>query len=507
MLLSSVATAMFWTGRYVERAQALSRVLLSYERLSLDLPASRQLELRPLFELAGRAQDTSIPQDRSLALRQLVFDTENPSSVLGALLVARENLRQARVVAPVELWTTLSSLAQTLKEHEHGAGASVLQALEGSLSLGHRFEGERRDGMTHDTAYAFLELGSSIERADMQVRCLGVLLPALLRQGWERAFDDVRWTGLLHAVGLHSAYRRLHHHQAELPKLFGLALSDPSCPRSVMYCLRAMEQVLRLLPRAGQVRDQLSRTMHAAVSTSKVDADSARAELPMLLGMLEGLSVAIEAAYFPGEQERQAAAPVDTSVSVTDDPFEHLGRDHAQVDAVLRVLEALVLQADNGASVDVRELQTIVAFLTDCGELGHHEKEETILTPVLVARGFDWYQGPLANMRREHRQEHYFIRVLSHLASQREKWSREEVRSFSSVAREFCHFLSSHMDHERQELFQPAARTLPTQVKSQLCKAFEELDARQGPQAAGSRLALGSLIEKYRRNAFPERAG
>jgi hemerythrin-like domain-containing protein len=117
--------------------------------------------------------------------------------------------------------------------------------------------------------------------------------------------------------------------------------------------------------------------------------------------------------------------------------------------------------------------------------------------PVLVARGFDWYDSALSNMRREHRQEHYFIRVLSQLASRREPWSREDARSFSSVAGEYCHFLHSHMDHERRALFEQASRALPAQVEAQLCQAFEDLDARQGPQAIGSRSALVALVEKY----------
>ncbi|HET7541245.1 MAG TPA: alpha-E domain-containing protein, partial [Polyangiaceae bacterium] len=51
MLLSSVAEAMFWSGRYVERAQALSRTIQAIERLSLDLPGKHSAGLLPLLAL------------------------------------------------------------------------------------------------------------------------------------------------------------------------------------------------------------------------------------------------------------------------------------------------------------------------------------------------------------------------------------------------------------------------------------------------------------------------
>lgn len=318
MLLSSVAEAMFWTGRYVERAQALARVVLAYERLSFDLPASRQLELEPLFALVDRTPGVPAGPDRAAGLRELVFQPLNRSSVLGALLAARENLRHARVVAPVELWTTVSDLTHQLEEHAHGPASAVLEALEGTLSLGSRFEGERQAGMTHDSAYAFLELGCSLERADMLVRSLRVLCPVLLPQGWERAYDDVRWTGLLHALGLHSAYRRLYHHRAELPRLLELALSDGTCPRTVVYCLRSSEAQLRQLPRAIQVRDSLIAAVACTLTPSAARGESGLPELAALADLLGGLGEAIASCYFPREASSAANCEheqIDTAAS------------------------------------------------------------------------------------------------------------------------------------------------------------------------------------------------
>ncbi len=106
MLLSTVAEALFWSGRYLERAQALSRTIQAVERLSLDLPDRHSAGLLPLLPLVTGADSVAPTNDigQAGALRALALDGENASSVLGALRAARENLRHARVSAPPELW-------------------------------------------------------------------------------------------------------------------------------------------------------------------------------------------------------------------------------------------------------------------------------------------------------------------------------------------------------------------------------------------------------------------
>jgi len=138
-----------------------------------------------------------------------------------------------------------------------------------------------------------------------------------------------------------------------------------------------------------------------------------------------------------------------------------------------------------------------VAYLTECGELGHHEKEEAILASKLVEHGFDWYEGPLAAMRREHRHEHTYLSVLGHLARQRSPWSPEDGRRFATDARALSHFLRSHMDHERRDLFDQAARSLPAQAKKALAQAFVDFDAHQQKDLAPARAKMAALVGKY----------
>ncbi len=100
-------------------------------------------------------------------------------------------------------------------------------------------------------------------------------------------------------------------------------------------------------------------------------------------------------------------------------------------------------------------------------------------------------------MRREHRHEHMYLRVLGQLARQSSPWSVEDGRRFATDARALSHFLRSHMDHERRDLFDQAAHALPEQIKKMLARAFIDFDARQQKDLAPARDRMSALLSKY----------
>jgi hemerythrin-like domain-containing protein len=159
------------------------------------------------------------------------------------------------------------------------------------------------------------------------------------------------------------------------------------------------------------------------------------------------------------------------------DPFEYLGNEHAELERVFQFFEGVLAEADSDPERARAGLEAVIDYLTLVGDLGHHDKEESLLTPVLVAHGFDWYDGPVATMRREHRQERYLVRVLTEIASQRGPWSREDVRRLRDVGTEFIRFMRHHMDLENREILAPARSSIPPAVQDQLLSELQRFDA------------------------------
>jgi uncharacterized alpha-E superfamily protein/hemerythrin-like domain-containing protein len=496
---------MFWTGRYLERTQAVARAVQRYQRLSLDLPGTKSLS--PLLALvAPDAMPAIDPGDAKAVLRALICDVDNGSSVRGALSRARENLRQGRIVTPREVWSALNTLHGELSALDEASPSDVTRLLDEVVVVGRRIEGEICASMTRDAAYSLLCIGCHLERADMLLRTVGALLPEL-GPTTERAFADVRSIGLLRVVGAHDMYQRRYHTQVGLREVLTFLVLDASYPLSVTFNLEAVDNELQRLPRPRVVRAALGAAITAATAFAEPQAVAGlEARLSSVLDGLDEVHAAVEASYFPRDRPT-VAAPAPTHAKPADGsagPFEYLAAEHRQLEQALCILDELAAQALCGRDVRREHLRALLTYLADFVEYGHHEKEETILAPMLTAVGFDYFEGPLAAMREDHRREHYFIRILRELAAQGSAWTRADRLRFANVTQELVRFLRSHMEHEQRQLFNAADERLSEGTKATLLSAFVRFDAARQRSFAPARAALDELLPLYARAASLE---
>lgn len=181
-------------------------------------------------------------------------------------------------------------------------------------------------------------------------------------------------------------------------------------------------------------------------------------------------------------------------------PFQLLGDEHRLIARVADAFEYLVSEARSGRDVDRRDLDAFILFFREYCDLGHHDKEETLLFPAMVRSGSRWEDGPVYELRREHEQERWLLRSLRYSALQEGPWSDEGLRHFVSIAEEFVVFLRAHMQHENEVLFPAAALQLSAEVQSKLAEDMERFDqARTRDGEAQTLAALADrLVAQYR---------
>lgn len=182
-------------------------------------------------------------------------------------------------------------------------------------------------------------------------------------------------------------------------------------------------------------------------------------------------------------------------------PFQYLGNEHRELTQVLEVLESMTDAVAAGVAIDRLELQALVDFFREFGDMAHHDKEETLLVPALIRHHMDWYDGPVAELRRDHRQERYLMRSLRDAARQTQQWSEEDKRHFVSIARSYSEFMREHMQKESDLWFAEAASKLPPQEQAELVRSFEKFDAElnEMPDFRAIRERARELVEKHRK--------
>jgi uncharacterized alpha-E superfamily protein len=327
MLLCRLAENAYWLGRYLERAEDLSRALLAYEQIRLDLPGQRAPGWQRLATLAGVAPaESSAGLDPAAFVARVILDRQNPCSLLGALHAARENLRRARSLFPAECWHTLNPLYLRLSALDAAAAPATLRAqLEQVVAASREIGGHITAGMLRDAGYAFLRMGAHLERADMTLRIATIVADTLFPGGRGAPFEDVRWMGLLRSVGAYGTYRHRYHAATDFNSALELLLREPTFPRSLAHGLQEIGRELGGLPEHVEVQDALEACRPAQVVETRAAlatfADNALAHLANLSSVLEStyFSMALpapEQAAPPRVQPKRVASSLDARASV-----------------------------------------------------------------------------------------------------------------------------------------------------------------------------------------------
>jgi uncharacterized alpha-E superfamily protein len=282
-VLSRVAESLYWTGRYVERAEDTARLLDVLVQALLEDPwVDGDAACRAVLDVMG-ATPPEGPLDAAVLTRLLAFQPDTPTSIVGALSAARHNAAGVREALSSELWECVNVTFHALPVHEaaarhRGPHGFFRYVRERAAVVAGLIEGT----MPRDESWRFLVLGRSLERVDMTSRLL-----------WTQAGhgDGTEWVGLLKSCSAHEAYLRTYRSGVEPERVVEFLVLDRLFPRSLYAALLQAETCLHELDpadgRAG-VDDEARRLLGRARTELefRTSADLLE-ELPALLDALQ----------------------------------------------------------------------------------------------------------------------------------------------------------------------------------------------------------------------------
>ncbi len=255
-MLSRVAEAIYWSGRYIERAENTARLLRVNSNLMMDTPRGISPGWEPLVSITGLGAEfekkKSGATERSVA-KYLIGDAKNPNSIISCLKMARENCRTIREIIPLPAWQELNKLYLFAKEN---AASGVTQKgrdyyLDGIFSGSQQLNGLFASVMYQDVAWHFLRIGRDIERAEMTTRILDVRTSDLLTEAEEiiesRSLESVQWISILKSLSAYSIYRRTVQVRVSRYPVLEFLFHDAQFPRSIAHCLTSVEESVGLM--------------------------------------------------------------------------------------------------------------------------------------------------------------------------------------------------------------------------------------------------------------------
>ena len=276
-MLCRTADSIFWTSRYMERADFLARIIQATQRLA-GLPmeynpssaGEQTTEWDSALEASGAAEGfvkTGRAVTEENVIDYLAFSVDNPSSIRNCIAYARSNARSIRVALTTEMWEAINGAwfelvrwEQLKMGREHLKREELNRFLDFVKKASLDFDGCAYRTMLRNDSYWFSRLGVYIERADNTARILDVKYNVLLPENEVvgGSLDYFQWTAILRAVSAHTAYHWVYRQSVKPWLIADLLILKMEMPRSLLSCydniVYFLEAIARAYGRQGQAQ-------------------------------------------------------------------------------------------------------------------------------------------------------------------------------------------------------------------------------------------------------------
>ncbi|MDE2355307.1 MAG: alpha-E domain-containing protein [Alphaproteobacteria bacterium] len=296
MMLARVADSLYWAGRYVERAEHVSRLAQVMLNATLD-PSEAAGQVLALTRAALGAPP-GVQEPLELA-RALSLDRDNPGSVVVSLARARENARQVRDQITTESWERLNMLYLRAVGARAGASfnADPLAFLGEIVSDLHLFKGAADSTMSHGEGWRFMVTGVFLERAQL----IGRLLKAAFTPIAVASEEPLALVTVLRMACALEPYLRTYTADLNSRFILEFLMFDEDFPRSIRHATDQIERHLSHLARGRELGRQDPQRLAGRLNARLAFADIGEVEGPgagELLAAVEAETTAIHEAMY-----------------------------------------------------------------------------------------------------------------------------------------------------------------------------------------------------------------
>lgn len=172
-----------------------------------------------------------------------------------------------------------------------------------------------------------------------------------------------------------------------------------------------------------------------------------------------------------------------------------LENDHIHILRLIDVMETIT----KTPKPNTGHLETIVSLIRTFADGLHHNKEENLLFPKMVEKGFSFEQGPVSVMLEDHEQGRYYVRGMADNIALYKAGDDEVVGNIYSNMRGYIELLRAHINKENNILFRMADKVLSNEDQQMLLNEFDKAEQNSGcfDSASSCLKQIENLVEIY----------
>lgn len=178
---------------------------------------------------------------------------------------------------------------------------------------------------------------------------------------------------------------------------------------------------------------------------------------------------------------------------------QNLESDHVQILRLISTMEHIA-QSPNP---NVEHLETIVKVIREFADGLHHAKEEQLLFPLMVQKGFSNQTGPVAVMLQDHVAGRNFVKGMDDNIQLYKQGESAALKHIQWNMLGYADLLKNHIAKENNVLFRMADKAFTTVEQESLLFHFSKVESsrEKGQTVADYVVIIDQLSSIY--NVFP----
>lgn len=152
--------------------------------------------------------------------------------------------------------------------------------------------------------------------------------------------------------------------------------------------------------------------------------------------------------------------------------IQNLENDHVYILRLIDVMERMVVTL----SPDLSGMELVVKLIRQYADGFHHAKEENLLFPMMLQKGFSNEQGPISVMLQEHVQGRNFVKMMSEGIERYKQGDDSAIPPIYRAMQGYIDLLRAHIGKENNVLFRMADRVLSAAEQEHLLAEFAALE-------------------------------
>jgi len=249
-MLSRVASSLYWLSRYVERSDGILRMLKINYASSQD--TIQEFTWNPVIRIFSGANEediSAIKNDSRSVIEYLLFNRDNPNSIINMITLARENARSVQEHIAKDLWQCLNEYYHTVKDPkllwyvQKDDPITALDILTRQVML---YYGTADSTMERGEIRSFMSIGKYLERSIQSIDILDIKFSSINNDP-DLLTDTSYWKHLLLSLGGFELYLKSYREGFTAENILELVILNSDFPRSAIYSVNNIQRYFERL--------------------------------------------------------------------------------------------------------------------------------------------------------------------------------------------------------------------------------------------------------------------